>query len=232
MKISIIIPTLNEADKIQKLISYLKRNSTPENIQEIIVSDACSNDNTAELAEEAGAKVFFSGKKSRAFQMNIGAHHASGDILYFLHADSFPPNGFDKEIIRQVKNNSEAGCFIMKFDINHPFLKFFGWVTKYTGAYFRWGDQSLFITKKLFFDSGGYDTELLIMEDYDIVHRIKNKTHFAVIKNRLTTSARKYEKVGVYRLQMKFGMILLMYNMGFSHDFITNYYSRNIEKIC
>lgn len=232
MKISIIIPTLNEGKNIQKLIYCLKQNSTAENIEEIIIVDACSDDNTANIAERAGAKVFLSEKKGRALQMNIGAHHAEGGILYFLHADTFPPKDFDREIIQSVQNNSDAGCFIMKFDIKHPFLKFFGWLTKFTGAHFRGGDQSLFVTKNLFFEIGGYDSQLLVMEDYDIVRKIKDKTRFAVIKNWITTSARKYEKVGIYRLQMKFGMIMLMYNLGFSQDFIVNYYSRNIEQVC
>lgn len=232
MKISIIIPTLSEGKNIQKLIYCLKQNSTAENIQEIIIVDACSDDNTADIAERAGAKVFLSEKKGRALQMNIGAYHAEGDILYFLHADTFPPKDFDREIIQRVMNNSDAGCFIMKFDIKHPFLKFFGWLTKFTGAHFRGGDQSLFVTKNFFFEIGGYDSQLLVMEDYDIVRRIKDKTRFAVIKNWITTSARKYEKVGIYRLQLKFGIIMLMYNLGFSQDFIVNYYSRNIEQLC
>lgn len=227
MKISIVIPTLNEEKNIVQLISYLNINSSVENISEIIVSDGGSTDHTIQLAEKAGA-IVFSGKKGRARQLNTGAKHATGEILYFLHADTFPPENYDEEIIRKAENNSEAGCFIMKFDNKHPFLKFWGWMTKFTGSYFRGGDQSLFVTKSLFETVSGYNSKLRIMEDYDMVYRLKSKTNFAVIKKWITTSARKYERVGMYKLQLKFATIYLMYCLGFSQDALENYYMQHI----
>lgn len=86
--ISIVIPTYNEAEVIQKLIRYLL-NSENSSLLEIIVSDGGSTDNTQALAREAGAKVIQSPKKGRAAQMNAGAAEANGQILYFLHADTF-----------------------------------------------------------------------------------------------------------------------------------------------
>ncbi len=227
MKISIVIPALNEEKNIRKLISYLKNNSSVENIKEIIVSDGGSSDHTIQLAHEEGA-IVVSEIKGRARQLNTGAKHATGEILYFLHADTFPQKEFDKEIIQRVKNNSEAGCFIMKFDNTHPFMKFWGWMTKFTGPYFRGGDQSLFVTKSLFETVSGYNSKLRIMEDYDMVYRLKSKTNFAVIKKWITTSARKYERVGMYKLQLKFATIYLMYCLGFSQDALENYYIQHI----
>ncbi len=229
MKISIVIPALNEEKTIQQLISHLKLSSSAENISEIIVSDGGSNDHTVQFAWQAGA-IVVSGKKGRAQQLNHGAKYATGEILYFLHADTFPPKYFDKEIIQTVKNNSEAGCFIMKFDNKHPFMKFWGWMTKYTGSYFRGGDQSLFVTKILFETVSGYNSKLRIMEDYDMVYRLKRKTKFAVIKKWITTSARKYKRVGMYKLQLQFATIYLMYCLGFSQDALENYYIQHIGK--
>lgn len=229
MKISIVIPSFNEEKNIQHLIYYLKNNSSADIIKEIIVSDGGSKDNTIQLAELAGATIV-TGKKGRAQQLNRGARHASGEILYFLHADSYPPKYFDKEIIQHVMNNSEAGCFIMKFDNKHPFMKFWSWMTQFTGSYFRGGDQSLFVTRNLFETVSGYNEKMRIMEDYDIVFKLRSKTRFAVIKKWITTSARKYEKVGMYRLQLKFAMIYFMYGLGFSQDTLVNYYINQIEK--
>lgn len=230
MNISIIIPVLNEEDNIQTLIHYLRTNSSDQNIREIIVSDGGSTDHTVLRAQKAGAMVVTS-KKGRAVQLNTGARHATGHIFYFLHADSFPPKHFDEKIIRKVTSSAEAGCFIMKFDNTHPFMRFWGWMTKFTGPYFRGGDQSLFITRNLFDSLQGYNEQMRIMEDYDMVYRAKNKTRFAVIKNWITTSARKYDKVGMYRLQLNFVVIYLMYILGFSQEALIHYYKQAIDKI-
>lgn len=229
MNISIIIPTFNEEDNIQKLIYYLKINSSEANIKEIIVSDGGSEDGTQKLAYDCGARVV-SGKKGRSRQLNEGAKHASGDILYFLHADSIPPIGFDLEIISRINAKSEAGCFIMKFDNQNPWMKLWGWLTKFTGPYFRGGDQSLFVSQKLFKSIQGFNSSLLIMEDYDIVHRLMKITKFCVIRRWITTSARKYEKVGFLKLQFRFGIIYLMYAVGFTQDSLIKYYSKHIKE--
>jgi len=229
MNISIIIPAFNEEGTIQALVNYLRNNSSAQHIREIIVCDGGSTDNTVSFAQQASA-IVISGKKGRAVQLNTGARHATGDIFYFLHADSFPPENFDQDIIQQVSSNSQAGCFIMKFDSKHPFMKFWGWMTKYSGPYFRGGDQSFFITRNLFESLRGYNERMGIMEDYDMVHRAKRKTRFAVIRNWITTSARKYDKVGMYRLQLNFAVIYLMYILGFSQEALIHYYRQTVDK--
>ena len=115
--ISIVIPVLNEADTIGKLLSHLKDNSDPKNISEIIIVDGGSTDGTREILKRLITssnseysklfRVLFS-KKGRAFQMNTGAKQATGSILYFLHADSLPPKEFDELIINEVANGNLA----------------------------------------------------------------------------------------------------------------------------
>ena len=83
--------------------------------------------------------------------MNYGAKLAKGDILYFLHADSFPPANFDQQIINEIDKNNYAGCFRLKFDNDdHFLLKISSWSTRINLQLFRGGDQSLFITKAIF----------------------------------------------------------------------------------
>ena len=93
MNLSVIIPTLNEAENIERLVHRLK-NCGCSDSHEIIVVDAGSTDSTQELARKAGATAVLSPKKGRAPQMNFGAKQAKGDVLYFVHADSLPPEGF------------------------------------------------------------------------------------------------------------------------------------------
>ena len=81
--------------------------------------------------------------------MNAGAKAATGSILYFLHADSFPPKNFDQHIINEVEKGNSAGCFRLKFDSNHWWLRLASWLTQFRWRACRGGDQSQFITKKI-----------------------------------------------------------------------------------
>ena len=119
-KISIIIPILNESKTIVSLLQYLIINSSSTNISEIIVVDGGSKDESFKLVSDFNLLndkvILISSDRGRATQMNLGKQKATGTILYFLHADSFPPNGFDQLIINEVKKGNLAGCFKMKFN--------------------------------------------------------------------------------------------------------------------
>ena len=228
MKISIIIPTYNEEQTIAKLIEYLKTNSNSKNIAEIIVSDGDSEDATCELAEKASSIVIHGAEKGRAIQMNYGAKKATGDILYFLHADSFPPKFFDKAIIKEVQKGNESGCFRMQFDSNSKWLLFWSWFTKFKANICRGGDQSLFVTKNLFKKIEGFDENLILMEDTEIITRLKKDTNFVVIADTIVTSARRYEENGQYKLQIIFGVIHLLARFGFSQKWLSKFYKKSI----
>src|SRR5690606_16797648 len=143
--ISIIIPILNEAETIEKLLNYLIKNSATKNIAEIIVVDGGSCDGSVDIVKQFENTSLLISEKGRAKQMNLGAKNAKGNILYFLHADSFPPKHFDTFIINEVINGKQAGCFRMQFNSNHWWLKLAGWFTKFNWKICRGGDQSLFI---------------------------------------------------------------------------------------
>jgi len=149
MKQNIIIPVLNEEDSIAKILVSLKKNSSIQNIKEILVIDGGSKDATISIATKHKATILYS-EKGRAKQMNLGAKSATGEILYFIHVDTFPPKDFDKSIIDAVLSKNEVGCFQMKFDSDSRFLGFFAWFTRVNIKLCRGGDQSLFITQKLF----------------------------------------------------------------------------------
>lgn len=227
-KISIIIPILNEVETIGKLLNHLITCGSSQNKNEVIIVDGGSTDGSKELVSKFKEAILITSKKGRATQMNLGAIHATGDILYFLHADSFPPQNFDNLIIDTVKKGNIAGCFRMQFHSHHWWLKLTGWFTKFSWKICRGGDQSLFIKKSLFQDIGGYDERYIIYEDNIIVKRLYHLNQFKVIKKPIITSARKYEKHGVWKLQYHFLIIHLKHWLGASSETLYNYYRNNI----
>ena len=224
--ISIIIPTCNEesiiAGTIQRLLALTERSEGVE----IIVSDA-STDKTVDILSVFPVTGCNS-SRGRAIQMNSGACYANGEILYFLHADTQPPETFLDDIRSAVSAGKKAGCFRMHFDDDHPLMSLFGWFTQFPLMICRGGDQSLFITRELFTSIGGFDKTLLIMEDYDIISRIEKVIPFHILEKEVTTSARKYHRNGIISLQLSFGTIHLMYALGFTQESIIRYYRENI----
>ncbi len=233
-KISIIIPIFNEEGTIGKLLSYLTANSLKENIAQIIVIDGGSTDKSIAIAKafktnSAFNIVLASSPKGRAKQMNCGAELAIGSILYFLHADSFPPINFDQHIINETLKNNSAGCFKMKFDSNHWWLKLMGWFTQFSWQSCRGGDQSLFISKQLFTHIGGFDESFTVYEDNDLIEKLYKLNTFVVIPKTLTTSSRRYKHNGIWKLQYHFIVIYLKKWLGASAKDLNDYYLSYIK---
>ena len=230
--ISVIIPVYNEANTIYSFLLYLhKMNSN--NIMEFLVIDGGSTDGTQKIISEFSKKnekfKRIDSKKGRAIQMNIGATKSSGHILYFLHADSLPPEKYDKYIIEAIDHGSGSGCFRMKFDSAHWILKIAGWLTQLNWKSCRGGDQSLFVNKNLFFEVGGYNEKLLIYEDNDLIYKLYKCSKFKVVQQWLKTSARRYHSNGIFRLQIHFGIIHLKKYFGATSKSLESYYSKHIK---
>lgn len=226
---SIIIPTYNEAGRIAQTISS-SHAANGKHEAEIIVVDGGSTDNTGSIAQEYGATVIRSERKGRAAQMNKGASVAKHDILYFLHADSIPPNDFTTQILNACRKGAKSGCFRLAFDFDHWFLKANAWFTRFNVNGVRFGDQSLFVNKETFQKAGGFREDLLMMEDQEIIHRLKKHGKFTVLNDCVTTSARKYLDNGVYRMQLIFYRIWAMYYLGYSQQQMLKVHRRLIRK--
>ncbi len=224
--ISVIIPVINEADSIGLLLQHLKK--TMAGNTELIVVDGGSTDKTKEIAKSEGASII-DASKGRAKQMNAGATVATGEVLYFLHADTYPPKNWYNEIMQAIRRGNDAGCCRLSFDDDHPALRFYAWFTKFNIDLFRFGDQSLFVRSTLFKKTGGFDENLVVMEDQEFVKTLKKSGTFVILKSRVITSARKYRTIGVYKLQLIFTVVLSMYYLGIDQQIIVDFYLASIR---
>ncbi|ALI97681.1 TIGR04283 family arsenosugar biosynthesis glycosyltransferase [Rufibacter tibetensis] len=213
MKISVIIPTLQEEGLIGSLVQHLFEASAGF-LEEIIVADGGSQDKTVSTAEAAGASVVKCPQASRARQMNAGARAAKGEILHFIHADSWPPQGFDAEVVKAVAQGKRCGCFRSRFKTSSRFLLLNSYCTRFPGLLFRGGGQTLFVTRDLFLKEGGYDEQLVVMEEYDLIRRLAKRAKFRIVPKEVLVSSRKYEQNGNVRLQFAYGLVMLLYFMG------------------
>ena len=226
MRISIIIPTLNEEKRIQGLVNHLREDPSSNLVKEIVVVDGNSRDNTVAMATEVGVRVIQCKQSSRSVQMNLGASHARADILYFLHADTIPPQWYARDICQSVEDGNVAGCFRLKFDLDHWLLNMSGWCTRFKSPHLRFGDQSLFVTKQVFDTLQGFSEDLRLFEDQELVKRCIKQGPFRVMSNHVITSSRKYRKNGVMRLQLVYGWIFLLYTLGFSQEVLMQTYKQ------
>jgi rSAM/selenodomain-associated transferase 2 len=221
--ISIVIPTYNEAENIGKLIGYLFECTVSHNV-EIIVSDGGSADDTVEIAKQAGATGMLSPAKGRAAQMNFGASVAKGDILYFIHADTFPPAGFVSDLEAAVAQGYGLGRYRTRFDSNKLILKANAFFTKFDWFICYGGDQTLFITNNLFKKVNGFKEDMRIMEDYEIVKRARQFARYKIFSKAALVSARKYETNSWLKVQLANKTIVDMYKKGASQQEMVNKY--------
>ena len=223
MKLSIIIPTYNEAENIERLVKYLHLHGNNE-LAEIIISDGGGSDDTIALAQKAGAIAMVSPQKGRAAQMNYGAGLATGDVLYFIHADTFPPTSFVKDIEDATLAGYGFGRYYSKYDTKKWLLKINEWFTRSDWFIGYGGDQTLFISKPLFGTINGFDTALKIMEDYDITIRAKKLARYKVMPKAALISARKYDKNSWWKVLMANRLIVKMYKQGATQDAMVKRY--------
>jgi rSAM/selenodomain-associated transferase 2 len=214
-RISVIIPVLNEAQQIQGAIASASTPST-----EIIVVDGGSTDGTVPLAESLGVTVI-SSPQGRACQMNAGAKVVTGDILVFLHADTRLPQGFEVLIFRALSQPTSkghlpiAGAFAVRIDAPQPTFRWIERGVNWRSHFFQmpYGDQALFSRASVFQEMGGFP-ELSIMEDFELVRRLKKRGSIVVIDTPVLTSARRWLQTGIWQTTCINQLVILGYWLG------------------
>ncbi len=213
MKLSIIIPTLNEAANIGDVLKRLQ--PLRARGAEVIMVDAESTDATRSMAEPLVDRVI-TNERGRATQMNAGAIEASGDVLLFLHADSMLPANADELIERGLSNpRFRWGRFDIQIIGPHRMLPVIAWFmnhrSRLTGI--ATGDQGIFATREAFDAVGGFPAQPL-MEDVAISASLRRVSRPICVDARIATSGRRWEKHGVWRTVFLMWRLRLDYFMG------------------
>lgn len=211
MIISVIIPALNEEKGIGRTVQHLRRFGGND-LLEVLVIDGGSTDNTVRAAGAAGATVLSSPEKGRSAQMNFGARQSKGDILYFVHADTIPPETYTGEIFKALSDSdTHMGCFSYRFESPSLMLRINSFFTRLPFMFCQGGDKTFFIRRSVFFDLGAYDLKHVIMEEYDFLRRARKSGYkLAVLPQKCLVSARKYENNSWLRVQLA---NLVVYNL-------------------
>jgi rSAM/selenodomain-associated transferase 2/rSAM/selenodomain-associated transferase 1 len=221
--ISVIIPTLNEEAALGSCIDSLHGSKGLE----VIVADGGSRDSTREIAGVRGARVVRAGP-GRAVQMNAGAKEAAGEILLFLHADTSLPPRFDHAVREAMSDpDAVAGAFEFATDMDSLLLRL---IKRMTGLRSRrlgitFGDQAIFVRSSEFRRLGGYPPQP-IMEDYELVRRLRRRGRMVIVPRRAVTSARRWRANGMIRNTYINSVITAAYLLGFSPDSLHGFYRR------
>ena len=224
-RISVIIPVLHEAETINDLLGHLDglRSSQPV---EIIVVDGAAEKDTLAAARSTAIKRL-SAARGRGAQMNAGAAVAQGEVLLFLHADTFLPSTGLLDIEQAMENTRYvAGAFDLGIDSPRCFLRAASRVGTLRSRLFRipYGDQAIFVRRSYFKQMNGY-RELALMEDVDLMQRIKKAGgRICFIPKRVITSARRWIRDGAIRGTLRNWLLMSLYLMGVSPGRLAKYY--------
>lgn len=220
-KISVIIPTLNEAASLAKTLRSVQSSSNVE----VIVVDGGSHDETIAIAQAQGVRVVRA-SSGRAVQMNAGARFTSGEILLFLHSDTHLPKGFDRQI-RQTLNHPSviAGAFELTISGTVAGLRLVEWGVNARSHYWQlpYGDQGIFLRASTFHTLGGFP-ELPIMEDFEFMRRLRRLGRVTIVPAAVLTSGRRWQKLGVLKTTLINQLTIVAYFLGVPPDRIAQWY--------
>ena len=225
-RISVIIPTFNEADYLPRTLASLR---DAENL-EVLVVDGGSNDGTTEIAERKGYRVLRS-PPGRALQMNAGARAASGSILLFLHGDTCLPPGFDSTVLLALqKPGVVAGAFRLRIDAPGLSLRAIERAVSIRSRVLQmpYGDQGLFVHRNTFEELGGFAT-LPIMEDFEFVRRLRRRGGIWIASLPAITSGRRWQELGPWRTTWINQKVILGYHLGVSPEQLAAWHRRSIK---
>jgi rSAM/selenodomain-associated transferase 2 len=227
LRITIIIPTLNEAANIEAALARLQ--PLRGRGHEVIVADGGSADGTAALASAAADRVI-DAPRGRARQMNAGAQHARGDVLLFLHADTQLPAEADRLILDGLRGSGRAwGRFDVRIAGRHWLLPLIAFGMNQRSRLTRvcTGDQSIFVRRDLFARLGGYPA-IALMEDIALSKALRRTGRPLCLAAPVVTSGRRWERNGVARTMFFMWGLRLRYFFGARPARLAELYERDV----
>ena len=210
-RISIVIPTLNEQACLAATLDTLAL----EPGDELIIVDAGSDDGTPDIARQYTSR-FYQGPRGRAQQMNFGARRAGGDILLFLHADTrLPPGGLEAVRNALQQPGTVGGAFRLVITPPTPALRLVAWGTNLRSRYggLPYGDQALFVPRRVFEELGGYD-DVPFMEDIRLVQALRRRGRLTILPQAAVTSGRRWQRDGVLFHTVRNIVLMTLYFCG------------------
>ena len=221
LKVSIIVPTYNESKTLAETLTRLKQ-LVPF---EIIIGDGGSKDDTTEIARRCKVTVIQS-QRGRAVQMNAAAGEAQGDLLLFLHADSYvDPKGYQKMIGTMADRPYQGGAFNLEIDSPLPALKrisrWANWRSRYLNLVY--GDQGIFVRREIFKELKGF-CPLPICEDLDFFRRLRKRGPIILLKEKAFTSPRRWLAEGIGFTTFRNIVIVSLFLIGFSPATLSRWY--------
>ena len=224
MKISIIIPVLNEAKVLLLLLNQLQYLRVKGH--EIILVDGYSNDNSCQCAQGL-ADIILKSDRGRALQMNHGACHATGELLLFLHADTRLPDNVDMLLTSAIHSNRAWGRFDVRLSGNPILFRIIEWFmnmrSRLTGV--ATGDQAIFITAGLFREINGFP-EIALMEDIALSTKLRRIYRPIHLYEKVVTSSRRWEDNGIIRTVLTMWEIRLRYFLGAEPSTLAGLYGK------
>lgn len=232
MKLAVIIPIYNDDKMIENL---LKKLSNFKEIDEIIISKAVDDFEKNEIYEKTYQDIKYKlliSKKGRSIQMNTAVKYTDCEILWFIHSDSeFLDYTVDKKIKDLIeKKNIECGGLKIKFNPNSITLSLIAYLSNLRAKLFKicFGDQSIFVTKKLFDEINGF-RDIPIMEDLqffiDIKNHKNNSKYFKLLNNKIISSSRRFKQNGTLKTIFKMHKLKIMYFKGESPEKLNEIYN-------
>ncbi len=221
VKVSVIIPTLNEALILEKTISEVSCHSP----HEIIIADGGSEDNTLDIAKKFGLAIVKS-PSGRALQMNAGAKTATGDLLLFLHADSRVDfKSYQKMVAVMRQENKVGGAFSLVIESENPAFKMISRFATMRAKHLNlvYGDQSIFARKEVFREIGGFSS-LPICEDLDFYRRLVANGPTVILEEKTFTSARRWVTEGIFFTSLRNSVIATLFLLGFPPRILSKWY--------
>ena len=222
LKISVIVPTLNEASILEDSLRAI----SGLNPHEIIVVDGRSTDSTILVARRM-ANLVITSNPGRAYQMNAGAKKATGDLLLFMHVD----NKLSFESFKKMKKimmlaDSDGGAFSLQIESKKASLKIISILATWRAKYLNlvYGDQAIFVRADTFQKMGGF-SPLPICEDLDFFRRLSRQGKVVLLKETTHTSARRWKTEGVFYTTLRNITIGSLFLLGFSPQTLSKWYS-------
>lgn len=210
--IAIVIPTLNEARAIRQCLAAL----APLSPAEVVVSDGGSGDETCAIATAFDRVRVIAAPLGRGSQLKAGVAVTTAPIIILLHADTIlPPDAHHHIRAALVDASIAGGCFRLRFDNRRWRFAFWSWFTRFDSELTSFGDQAFFMRRSALADAGGL-ADWPLLEDVDLRRRLKRVGRFVKVRASVTTSARRFERVGVLRCQLRNAFILAAWQAGVS----------------